>query len=149
MSASPTWGTRPTTGCGARSTYTWVNRHLFWQLSREGNLHGSGISHATTVFPKSSFRAPWWFDGAMFGRGNAGWAVSKNGHPCPFQNGSQGPPAEEKKKKKKTGRGSLLNRPSCPPDDPIGQGTGLNCCNAVGFFIERNPERRRTIASKR
>ena len=24
---------------------------------------------------------------------------------------------------KKTGRGSLLNRPSCPPDDPIGQGT--------------------------
>ena len=27
----------------------------------------------------------------------------------------QGPPAE------KTGRGSLLNRPSCPPDDPIGQ----------------------------
>ena len=27
---------------------------------------------------------------------------------------------------KKTGRGSLLKRPSCPPDDPIGQGTELN-----------------------
>ena len=27
------------------------------------------------------------------------------------------------RKKKKTGRGSLLNRPSCPPDDPIGRGT--------------------------
>ena len=26
----------------------------------------------------------------------------------------------------KTGRGYLLNRPSCPPDDPIGQGTELN-----------------------
>ena len=38
----------------------------------------------------------------------------------PSQNCSQGPPAE------KTGRGSLLNRPSCPPDDPIGQGTDLN-----------------------
>ena len=27
---------------------------------------------------------------------------------------------------KKTGRGSLMNRPSCPPDDPSGQRTGLN-----------------------
>ena len=38
----------------------------------------------------------------------------------PCQNCSQGPHAEQ------TGRGSLLNRPSCPPDDPIGQGTELN-----------------------
>ena len=37
----------------------------------------------------------------------------------PLRNCSQGPPAE------KTGRGSLLNRPSCLPDDPIGQGTEL------------------------
>ena len=28
--------------------------------------------------------------------------------------------------KKKTGRESLLNLPSCPPDDQIGQGTELN-----------------------
>ena len=34
-------------------------RDLFWQLSRDGNLHGSGMSHATTPSPKSSFRAPW------------------------------------------------------------------------------------------
>ena len=33
---------------------------------------------------------------------------------------SQWPPAE------KTGRGSLLNRPSCLPNDPVGQGTELN-----------------------
>ena len=39
---------------------------------------------------------------------------------CSCKNCLQGPPAE------KTGRGSLLNRPSCPPDDPIGQGTELN-----------------------
>ena len=31
-----------------------------------------------------------------------------------------------------TGRGSLLNRPSCPPDVPIGQGTELNCTDDVG-----------------
>ena len=45
---------------------------------------------------------------------------TKSGHPCPCQNCSQGPPVE------KTGRGSLLNRPSCPSDDPIGQGIELN-----------------------
>ena len=33
----------------------------------------------------------------------------KSGHPCPCQDCSQQPPAE------KTGRESLLNRPSCPP----------------------------------
>ena len=33
---------------------------------------------------------------------------------------SKGPPVE------KTGRGSLLNRPSCPYNDPIGQGSELN-----------------------
>ena len=39
-------------------------------------------------------------------------------HTC--QSCSPGPPAE------KSGRGSRLNRPSCPPDDPIGQGTEMN-----------------------
>ena len=37
------------------------------------------------------------------------------GHPCPCQNCLQGPPAG------KTGRGSLLNRPSCPPPPSGGQ----------------------------
>ena len=37
--------------------------------------------------------------------------------PCPCQNCSQGPPGE------KIGRGSLLNRSSCPPDEQIVQGT--------------------------
>ena len=40
--------------------------------------------------------------------------------PAHARNCSQGPPAE------KTGRGSLLNRPSRSPDDPVGQGTELN-----------------------
>ena len=38
----------------------------------------------------------------------------------PMQDCSQGPPAEM------TQKGSLLNRPSRLPDDPIGQGTELN-----------------------
>ena len=46
-------------------------------------------------------------------------------HPCPCQNCAQGPPAE------KTERGSLLNRTSGTPDDPIGQGIELNCCLPV------------------
>ena len=36
----------------------------------------------------------------------------ESGDPCQCRNCSQGPPAE------KTGRGSLLNRPSCPPPPP-------------------------------
>ena len=57
---------------------------------------------------------------AVVGRGNAGWTTSKSVHPCPCQKCLQGPPTEN------IGRGYLLNRPSCPPDDPIGHGTELN-----------------------
>ena len=44
----------------------------------------------------------------------------KEWNTCLFQNCSQRRPAG------KTGRGSLLNHPLCPPDDPSGQGTELN-----------------------
>ena len=57
--SSPTWSTRPTTGCRAGLTPLWVHRNLFWQLSRDGNLHGSGMSHAMTASPKLFFRASW------------------------------------------------------------------------------------------
>ena len=110
----------PTTGCGARSTSLWANRNLFWQLSRDGNLHSLGMSHAITASPKPSFKTPWRLGDGLVGRGNAGWTTSKSEQPCPCQNCSQGPSAEE------TGRGSRLNPPSCPPDDPISQGTELN-----------------------
>ena len=110
---------RPAMGCRAGSTSLWVHRNLFWQLSRDGNLHGLGMSHTTTASPKPSFKAPWMVSNAVVGRGNAGWTVSKSGHPCLCWNCSQGPPAEN------TGKGSLLNHPSCPLDDPVGQGTEL------------------------
>ena len=115
--SSPTWSTRPTTGCRAGLTPLWVHRNLLWQPSRDRNLCGSGMSHATTASPELFSRAPWRVGDVMVSRGNAWWTTSKSGHPCPCQNCSQGPPAE------KTGRGSLLNCPSCFPDDPTDQGT--------------------------
>ena len=45
--------------------------------------------------------------------------TSKSEYLLPCQNFSQWPPSD------KTGRGSLLNRPSCFPNDPTGQGTEL------------------------
>ena len=129
FSVSPTWSTRPTTGCGARSTPLWVHRNLFWQLSVDGNLHGSGMSHASTASPKASFRAPWRVGDAVVGKRNAGRTTSTSGHPCPCQSCSQGPRAG------KTGRWSLLNCSSCPPDDPAGQGTKLNRTDSLMFMV--------------
>ena len=45
----------------------WVHRNLFWQLARDGNLHGSGMPYATTAYPKPSFRAPERVDNAVVG----------------------------------------------------------------------------------
>ena len=114
FSAPPTCSTRPMNGCEARSTSLWVHRNLFWQPSRDGNLHGSGMSHVTTASPKPSVTAPWRVGDVMVGRGNVGWTTSKSGHPCPSQNRSQWPLAE------KTGKGSLVNHLSCPLDDSFG-----------------------------
>ena len=104
----------------SKITSVWVHRNLFWQLSRDRNLHGSGKSHAMTASLKPSFREPWRVGNTVVHTGNAGWTTSKSGHLCPCQNWSEGPPAE------KTERGSLLNHSSCPPNNPIGQGTELN-----------------------
>ena len=86
---SPTWSTRPTTGCGARSTSLWVQRNLFWQLSRDRNLHGLGMSHATTASPKLSSWAPRRVGDTVVGRGNAGWMTWRSWHPCPCEDCTQ------------------------------------------------------------
>ena len=103
FSVSPTWSTWPKTGWGARSTSLWVHGNLFWHLSRDGNLHGSGMSHASTASLKPSIWAPWSVGDAVVDSENAKWTTSESGHICPCQNCWQGPPAE------KTERGSLLN----------------------------------------
>ena len=56
---SPNRSARPTTGCGATSASLWVHRNFFWQLSRDGNLRGSGMLNATTASLKPSFRGSW------------------------------------------------------------------------------------------
>ena len=90
FSASPTWCTRPMTGCWARSTPLRAHRNLFWKVSRDRNLYGSGMSHTTTTSPKPSFRASWRVDDTMVGRGNAGWTKSKSGHPCHARTADEG-----------------------------------------------------------
>ena len=49
FSVSHTWSTKTMTGCRARSTFMWVHRNLFWQLSRDRNLHGLGMSHHNSL----------------------------------------------------------------------------------------------------
>ena len=50
---------RLVTGFGARSASLWIHGRFFWQLSRDGNLHGLGMSQASTTSPKPSFRVHW------------------------------------------------------------------------------------------
>ena len=66
-------------------------------------------SQDMTASPKPSFWAPLRVGNTVVSPGNAGWITAKTGYPWPRQNCSHGLPAE------KTGRGSLLNHPSCPP----------------------------------
>ena len=124
FSASPAWSTRPMTGCGTISASMWVHMNPFWQLSRDGNLHGSGMSHALTASSKPCFRTPRRVGNAMDGRGNAGWTTSKGAHLCACQNCSQWSPA--KPPKKKNGRQSQLSHPSCTPLNPISRGSKVN-----------------------
>ena len=65
--STSTWSIRPTTGCRSRSTPLRVRRNLFWQLSRDGNLHASGLSHAewTEAWDSHKHQIPglsynWW-----------------------------------------------------------------------------------------
>ena len=83
----------PTTWCGARSTSFLVHRNLFWQLSRDGNLHlqnHRGRGGGDTLE-----------DGRRRGRQRT---ASKTGHHCPCRNYPQEPRA------KKAGGGSLVPR---------------------------------------
>ena len=90
-----------------------VHRNLFWQLSTDGNLHGSGMSLVTTssqTYPSGhlgGWTTPWWVKEMRDG-----------------QRQRVDIPAHEEK----AWRESVLNRPSHPPplDDLIGQGIKLN-----------------------
>ena len=64
--------------CGAHGS-------LYWQLSRDGNSQGSGMSRTTTASLKSSFTAPSMVGDAVVDRRNAEWTTPKSGRPCPCQ----------------------------------------------------------------
>ena len=51
-----TW---PTTGCSAWSTSVWVHKNLLLQLSGDGNLRHSDMSHAPTASPQPGWATPW------------------------------------------------------------------------------------------
>ena len=78
------------------------------------------MSRDTTASSKPFFMALSRMGDVEVSRGNSGRTRSKSGLPCSYRNCLRKPPAE------KSGRGSLLNRPSSPSDDPTGQRTELN-----------------------
>ena len=82
----------------------------FWHVTRHDSFSISKAIHHLGQF--EGWATPWSAEEMLDGQ-------SKSGLPCPCQNCLQWPSAL------KTGRGSLLNRLSCPPDDPVGQGTKL------------------------
>ena len=77
-----TWSTNQRLGVEQDQLSRKVHRNLFWQLARDGNSRGSGMSRSTTASPKPSFRVPWRAGDAVVGRGNAGQATSKSGYLC-------------------------------------------------------------------
>ena len=104
FSASPNWNTRPTTGCGARSSSSSVHRSLFWQrwklvwcghITRHDSLSKTILQDTLEGGRRRGRQRKCWMDNIK------AWTACW-----------QGPLAE------KTGRRSLLNRPSCPPRRP-------------------------------
>ena len=81
-----------------------------------GTTSGNCMSPVMTAFLKPFFRTLWSVGNTMDGRETAGRTRSKNGYPRPGQTNSQWAPTG------KTRRGSLLNHPSHPSDDPVSQG---------------------------
>ena len=97
----------------ASSTSLLAHRNLFWHLTLDERSHDSGMSRTMTASPESFFRTPW----RLAMRRSA--EKMRDGY-YPKQWTSLPMPSEQ------IGRGSLLNRPSYPPEGPISWGTKLN-----------------------
>ena len=57
----------------------WSKINFLVGPSRDGNLHGLGMSHATTASPKPSFKASWRVGDAVVHR-NLFWQLARDGH---------------------------------------------------------------------
>ena len=107
------------TWCGAASTAFGAHINLFWQLSRDGNLHGMGLSYTTRTSPTPSSKAPLSLDDTVIGRGNADGQCQRVGiHALAGT-------ADSSLLQKNSLEGSLLNCPSGPYNDLVGGGTEL------------------------
>ena len=118
---------RPTT----RSTFLWVHSNLLWQLSRDRNLHGSVMSHAKTASSKPPFRAPCLFVwNTVTLQGTLATPLSAeemlDGLHQRVDIHVHARTAHKGLRQKRLEEDLLLNRPSGPPDGPIGQETDLN-----------------------
>ena len=66
-----------------------------WCMSAASNILWSVKDWFLIFGTQSTFRASWRVDVVVVGRGNAGWTMSKSGHPCPCQNCSRWPTAQK------------------------------------------------------
>ena len=76
------------------------------------------VTRHITAFPRQFFGLPWRMDNAVIGGEILDGQRERVDVPLHARTSRAKWPIAEK-----TERGSLLNRPSCPSDEPIGQGT--------------------------
>ena len=92
FSTSPTWSTRPTAECGARSISQWVHRNLLVAQCQETETCMVRACYTPRQpLQNHPSRATWRVGDTVVGRGNAGWTTSKSGHSFPCQNCPQWP----------------------------------------------------------
>ena len=112
--------TLPTSGCRARSTSLWTHRNVAL-LATNKRRKPTWVRHAKHHELQPLPNRPSRHLGGWARLWSAEeWASSQTGRPWLYLNRSQWPPA------KKSGRECPLTRPSCPPDDPVCQGTEQN-----------------------
>ena len=134
FSVSPSWSTRPTTGCGARSTSFWTHRY------------SSGNGQETETCMIRACHAPW-HPLQHHPKGHLGeWATSWSAEemlygPRPELHTMASCRIDWKRVFAESSAFSLPHpNPQPPlPDDPVGQGTELNWGRGRGVRITRWP----------
>ena len=116
---SPSWSTRPTTGCGPRSTSVWVHRNRFLATVKRQKLPWFGLVTLHDSHPKTILQGTF-KDGWRHGQQRKLWVDNikeKSGHARTVRKGQLQKRLEED---------LCWIIPHVPSGDPIGQGTELN-----------------------
>ena len=93
---------------------SWAHRNLVRQLSTDRNWRGSAMSRATTASPKPFLRALWRVGDAVVGKEMLDGRHQRVDVPADAGTAHDGFPKERLEE-------DLFCRPSCSPDDPVGQ----------------------------